>query len=82
MGVSGNVGSTLIEFHDAVSRAYPVRSPGEYYPSKNVSCYFFSPMCIVSFVSGIVKQHQACGEVICLQVPAPLAGNWAADIIR
>jgi hypothetical protein len=57
-------------------------TPGKYCPSKNMSFCFFSLMCIVSFVSDIVKQHQACGEGVRLQVPAPLGGNGVADIIR
>jgi hypothetical protein len=82
VGVNEKVGFTLIEFHDAVSRAYPLCTPGEYCPSKNMPFCFFSLMCIVLFVSDIVKQHQACGEGVRVQVPAPLAGNWVANIIR
>jgi hypothetical protein len=33
-------------------------------------------------VSGTPKQYETSGQVICIQVPAPLAGNRAANVIR
>jgi hypothetical protein len=34
------------------------------------------------YVSDVSKKYQTSGQVVCIQFPAPLAGNWAADIIR